>query len=120
MGAFKLSVPSAATTLIISSVGYKEAEIAINASGTMNVHLVKADQDLGDVVVVAYGTQKKTSIVSSITTIEPKVLKGPTSNMTQMLAGRVPGIISFQRSGEPGQDNASFFIRGVELLAQEK
>ena len=59
LGAFTVSVPSAATTLIISSVGYKEAEIAIDASGTMNVQLVKADQDLDDVVVVAYGTQKK-------------------------------------------------------------
>src|SRR5690606_38461813 len=51
--------------------------------------------------------------IASITTVKPAELKVPSSNLTTALAGRVAGIVSYQRSGEPGQDNAEFFIRGV-------
>ena len=76
--------------------------------------------ELGDVVVVAYGTQKKSTMIGSVTTINPKELKGPTSNLTTMLAGRVAGVIAYQRSGEPGRDNADFFIRGVTSFGTGK
>jgi TonB-dependent SusC/RagA subfamily outer membrane receptor len=63
--------------------------------------------------VVAFGKQKKTEVVGSITTVKPAELKVPASNLTNALAGKIAGIISYQRSGEPGADNADFFVRGV-------
>ena len=119
-GKFILDVPDQ-SILVFSFLNYESKEITVTSQNHITVSLKNAvGKDNDAVVIVAYGTQKKTSLVSSITSIEPKALKGPTSNITQMLAGRVPGIISFQRSGEPGQDNASFFIRGVGTFGTGK
>lgn len=74
--------------------------------------LPKANE-LDGVTVVAFAKQKKESVVGAITTVTPKDLKVPSSNLTTALAGRVAGMISYQTSGEPGADNAQFFIRGI-------
>ena len=71
---------------------------------------------LDEVTVVAYGTQKKASVIAAVTSINPEELRVPTSNLTSSIAGRVAGVISYQRSGEPGRDNAEFFIRGVSTF----
>jgi TonB-linked SusC/RagA family outer membrane protein len=68
---------------------------------------------LQEVTVVAFGTQKKQSVVSAITTVKASDLRVPASNLTNALAGRISGIISYQTTGEPGADNAAFFVRGV-------
>src|SRR5690606_724612 len=86
----------------------------------VNVELEVDEGLLDEVVVVAFGEQKKESMVSSITTVSPKELKGPTSNLTSMLAGRVSGMIAYQSSGEPGADNAQFFIRGITTFGSGK
>jgi TonB-linked SusC/RagA family outer membrane protein len=80
---------------------------------TVNAILIEEPQSLDEVTVVAFGTQKKESVLASITTVKPTELKVPSSNLTTAFAGRVAGLISYQQSGEPGQDNASFFIRGI-------
>ena len=79
----------------------------------------KVDQ-LDEVTVVAFATQKKESVISAITTVNMKQLKVPSSNLTTALAGRIAGLISYQRSGEPGADNANFFIRGVTTFGYKK
>jgi TonB-linked SusC/RagA family outer membrane protein len=113
-GKYTLKLTNGKGTLIFSFVGYKKQEVVIADRKTIDVVLAENDNSLEEVsVVVAYGTQKKESMVSSITSINPKELKGPTSNLTTMLAGKISGMVAYQRSGEPGQDNASFFIRGV-------
>src|SRR5690606_40242459 len=67
-----------------------------------------------DVVVTAFGGQtRRAELVGAVTTVTPKDLKIPSSNLTTALAGRVAGMIAFQRSGEPGADNASFFGRRI-------
>jgi TonB-linked SusC/RagA family outer membrane protein len=111
-GFYSLKVP-ANGTLIFSFIGYKKQEIDIKGDNVLNVTLKSESSSMDEVAVVAYGTQKKSSMVSAITTVDPKTLTGPTSNLTTMLAGNVAGMIAFQRSGEPGADNASFFIRGI-------
>ena len=63
--------------------------------------------------MVAFSKQKKESIISSVSTIRPSELKVPSSNLTTVLGGRIAGIISQQISGEPGRDNADFFVRGM-------
>jgi TonB-linked SusC/RagA family outer membrane protein len=121
-GNFTLRVP-AKGTLVISSVGFETQEIAVNGQTTINAVLKNASGSLGDVVIIGFGgTQKKASMVSSITTVDVKSLKGPTGNLTNTLAGRIPGVISFQRSGEPGlgTDNSAFYIRGLSTFGTGK
>lgn len=108
------------TVLIFTSVGYHPKRVSLSSelktpSGEykLDVVLEAVSSNLEEVTVVAFGTQKKSSMVSAIETINPKELKVPSSNLTTALAGRLSGVIAYQRSGEPGQDNASFFIRGV-------
>ena len=112
-GRFTLDIPGDHVTLDISFVGYKQIQITAHKGKPVTVLLPLAEDTTQDVVVVAYGKQKKQSMVASITTINPKELRGASSNLTSMLAGRVSGMIAYQQSGEPGADNATFFIRGV-------
>lgn len=99
--------------LEFSAIGYHRKEVAVAGQRELVIHLAPAESEIEEVAVVAYGSQRKSSMVASITTVNPKELKGPTSNLTTMLAGKVAGVIAYQRTGEPGADNASFFIRGV-------
>ncbi len=112
-GKFTLKINEGDKVLVVSFVGYESTEVLIQNKSVFEVNLKPSSEGLKEVVVVGFGTQKKTSMVSSITTINPKELKGPTSNLTNMLAGRISGMVAYQRSGEPGQDNANFFIRGL-------
>ncbi|WP_316750773.1 TonB-dependent receptor [Pedobacter gandavensis] len=120
-GRFSIEVnnPSNAK-LRFSFVGYKTQEVALKDSLVLNIHLQPDDNTMDELVVVAFGSQKKATMVGSVTSISAKELKGPTSNLTTTLAGRMPGIIAYQRSGEPGQDNANFFIRGVGTFGAGK
>ncbi len=112
-GKFVLDVLDTDSILIISFVGHLTQEVRIDRQRSMDVHLVKDVQQIEEAVVVAYGTQKKTSVIGSVTSINPTELKVPSSNLTTALAGRLAGLIAYQRSGEPGLDNAEFFIRGA-------
>lgn len=99
--------------LIYSFLGFDTKTIAVGQQDNIVVRLEEKSNALEEVTVVAFGKQKKESVIGSITTVTPSELKVPSSNLTTSLAGRVAGLISYQRSGEPGQDNAEFFIRGV-------
>jgi TonB-linked SusC/RagA family outer membrane protein len=95
-------------------VGFVTQEIKVTGDKTTIVAiLVEEAESLDDVTVVAFAKQKKESVIASVSTINTKELKVPSSNLTTALAGRIAGLISYQRTGEPGQDNATFFIRGV-------
>ena len=76
--------------------------------------------ELDEVTVVGFAKQKKESVIGAISTLKPERLKIPTSNLTQALGGNVAGIISYQLSGEPGNDNVEFFIRGVTTFGYSK
>ncbi len=112
-GEYSIRVPNEDATLIFSYIGYKSQEIPVGSRRVITVTLSEDAEALDEVQVVAFGKQKKQNITGSITTIKPSELKVPSSNLTTSLAGRVAGVISYQRSGEPGQDNADFFVRGV-------
>jgi len=86
----------------------------------IDVNMEPKTEELEDVTVVAFARQKKESVLASIETVKPEDLRIPASNLTAALAGRMSGIISYQRSGEPGQDNAEFFIRGVTTFGYKK
>ncbi len=99
--------------LIFSFVGFKSKERKAYEVDKVTLSLIEDSVSVDEVQVVAFGKQKKESIVSSISTITPAELKVPSSNLTTAFAGRMAGVISYQRSGEPGLDNAEFFIRGI-------
>ena len=104
--------------LKFSFVGMKPATIKIGDKTTINVVLEAAPDGLDEVVIVGFGSQKKESVVGSISTVKPSELKVPSSNLTTALAGRISGVVAYQTSGEPGSDNAKFFVRGITTFAQ--
>ncbi len=112
-GKFQFSIPDEAKILVFSFIGMKTQEVVIN--GKLNFAITLEEESVGvdEVTIVAFGKQKKESVIGSITTVKPADLKVPSSNLTTALAGNVAGIIAYQRSGEPGQDNADFFVRGI-------
>ncbi|MDR2774241.1 MAG: SusC/RagA family TonB-linked outer membrane protein [Tannerella sp.] len=99
--------------LEISYLGYQVLTVPVGKQTFIRVTLKPQTNELDEVTIVAFGKQKKESVISSITAVNVKDLKVPSSNLTTAFAGRMAGLISYQRSGEPGQDNADFFIRGV-------
>jgi TonB-linked SusC/RagA family outer membrane protein len=99
--------------LVFSFMGMEPQTIEIGDKRVLEVKLAPKTDMLEEVVAVAFGTQKKASVVGSITSVNPKNLKVPSSNLTTALAGNMAGVIAYQRSGEPGQDNAQFFVRGI-------
>ncbi|MDR2040108.1 MAG: TonB-dependent receptor [Bacteroidales bacterium] len=105
--------------LEISFVGYQNYSVLVGNQTEINVKLLPLVNELDEVTVVAFGRQKKESVISSITTVSTKDLKVPSSNLTTAFAGRVAGLISYQTSGEPGQDNANFFIRGITTFGAD-
>lgn len=107
-------------TLEVSFVGYQTQNIPVGDQKIIPVYLAASSGELDDVVVVAFGTQRKSEVVGSVTSVQPADLKVPSSNLTTSLAGRVAGVIAYQRSGEPGADNAEFFIRGVTTFGYKQ
>jgi TonB-linked SusC/RagA family outer membrane protein len=119
-GKYVISAPDENATLVFKMLGYNTLEIPIRGKSVVNALIKPSSQVLEEAVVVAFGTQKKESVVSSITTIRPSELKVPSSNLTTALAGRLAGVIAYQRSGEPGRDNAEFFIRGATTFGYKQ
>lgn len=112
-GNFIIELDRIPSTLVFSMVGYLSQEVPVEDALTINIRMQVDSSSLEEVVVVGYGTQKKTEVVGSVTSVKPKDLKIPASNLTAAFAGNVAGMIAYQRSGEPGADNADFFVRGI-------
>ena len=111
-GSFTISV-NVGQKLYFSYLGYSTQVITVQDDKHLVVKMEPQANEMDEVTIVAFAKQKKESVIGSIATVKPAELKVPSSNLTTALAGRVAGMISYQRSGEPGLDNADFFIRGV-------
>ncbi len=118
-GSYSIDVAST-DRLVYSFIGLESQIVDVGNQTTINVTMKEKTEELEDVTVVAFAKQKKESVLASIETVKPEELRVPSSNLTTALAGRMSGIISYQRSGEPGQDNAEFFIRGVTTFGYKK
>lgn len=101
--------------LIFSFVGMETQTIAVNNQTTINIKMFEKVDELEEVTVVAYGKQKKESVIGSISTITANELKMPVAKLSTSLAGQLAGIVSMQRTGEPGA-GADFWIRGVSTF----
>ncbi|WP_421943315.1 SusC/RagA family TonB-linked outer membrane protein [Pedobacter sp.] len=112
-GKYLLSVPDDAKTLVFSFVGFQSQEVLIGSRTNVNVILKDIKEDLSEVVVVAYGTQKKANVTGSLVSVgTADLLRTPTASLTNSLAGRLPGLGTVQNSGAPGNDGSELNIRG--------
>ena len=104
--------------LSFSYVGMKPANVKIGGKSVIDVTLQDDNTNLADVIVVGYGTARKESLTGAVAAMKgDELLKGPSTNVSSLLGGKLPGISSVQTSGEPGNDQASLRIRGSRMEA---
>jgi TonB-linked SusC/RagA family outer membrane protein len=115
-GRYTIKVPENGI-LVFSYVGYATSEQPVNGRKTISVTMVENNQALSEVIVVGYGTQKKAVVSGAVTAVKGSELaQTPSANLSNSLAGRLPGVTAVQASGEPGYDGSSIRIRGVNSL----
>jgi TonB-linked SusC/RagA family outer membrane protein len=115
-GTFTLAIPAKNSgVLVITNIGYADKEVSVSDKTALsNIQLLKTDKTLDEVIVVGYGKQKKATLTGSVTQINADEIKQSSSvNISNSLAGRMPGVITNNRSGEPGADGSSILIRGA-------
>ena len=116
-GKFQLNIPQRNDILIFSYLGYTTQEVKVPDNNFLNIVLQNNVTELEEAVVVGYGIQKKESVVAAISSVDIPTLKvAAPRSINNILAGKVAGIISVQRSGEPGKDDAQFWIRGISTF----
>jgi len=119
-GEYTISI-TPGSLLEFSHVGYQAQEIKPAVNEVLDVVLVGLQGSMNEIVVVGYGKQKRVTMTGSVSTITTKdLLQSPVSNLTNALAGRLPGLITTQRSGEPGVDAAALYIRGLATLGNAR
>lgn len=114
-GNFILTVPNENPTLIVSFVGMKSKEVKATSKGLIKITLEDDSQQLEEVVVVGYGQQKKASVVGAITQTTGKVLEraAGVSDIGAALTGNLPGVVTTQGTGMPGEEEPKITIRGA-------
>lgn len=116
-GNFSLNLPDNAT-IKVSYIGYVPQEVVVKKGTPLRIVMVEDSEMMDEVVVTAFGAgQKKESIVGAIQTVRPNDLKVPATNLSTSFAGRLSGVIAYQRSGQPGSNSADFYIRGVSTMS---
>jgi TonB-dependent SusC/RagA subfamily outer membrane receptor len=116
-GTYSLNVPNKAATLVFSFIGYVSQEIVIGGRSVIDIKLADDISTLNEVVVVGYGEQKKETITGAVATVKgTDLIKSPAMNMSNSIAGRMPGVIATNSSGEPGYDGSAIRIRGSNTL----
>lgn len=120
-GNYSISVPKDAKAVAFACVGYLTKTIKFEPEGkNLAFRLVSLDEStetLKDAVVMAFGTtQRKETMVSSVQTVAPDILKTPSASLSTSFAGNIAGVIATQSSGEPGADGATYWIRGISTF----
>lgn len=112
-GQFKI-IASVGETLVFSSIGFMTKEVFVVDKQALSVVMETNESGLEEVVVVGYGTQKKTSLTAAVSTMKASEISSvPTTNLSNNLGGRLSGVIVKQGSGEAGRDGSNIFIRGI-------
>lgn len=115
-GCFTISV-SPDAKLLVSYVGYKNLQVPVKGKNKLMVHLEENSEILNDVVVVGYGVQKKATLSGAVTSVKGEdLVKAPVTNVSNGLAGRLPGVFAISNTAEPGYDGSTIRIRGVNTF----
>lgn len=113
-GEYKLTVPDEKSVLRFTLVGLETKELEVGTGRIINIVLEESTQFIDEVVVVGYGTQKKATLTGAVNSVNTSDLTvTPTSNVQNMLAGKLPGVRIQQRTGEPGSYDTKMDIRGL-------
>jgi TonB-linked SusC/RagA family outer membrane protein len=112
-GKYTMQVPDGDAVLVFSFIGFLTQELVVGTKSVIDVALVPDIQQLGEVVVVAYGTQRKETLTGSVSAVtNQEIVTTKNENVQNMLTGKIPGLRVQQRSSEPGQFNTAIDIRG--------
>jgi TonB-linked SusC/RagA family outer membrane protein len=104
--------------LLISGIGYKSLEVPITGRSSLEIAMEKDNAGLNEVVVVGYGTQKKATLTGAVTVVKGASLQqSPGADVTNALAGRTPGVIATNNSGQPGSDGSKIYVRGISTYS---
>lgn len=116
-GNYTIEVPDSEAILVFSSIGFTNEEVVVGNRTTIDVTLMADIKALQEVVVVGYGVQKKETVTGSVASVKgEEIVKSPAVNLSNSIAGRMPGVIAVNRSGEPGYDESGIRIRGSNTL----
>jgi hypothetical protein len=116
-GSFSLNVPTSSNALVFTSLNYEKLELVIGNRTSFNVVLKSNTQNVQDVVVVGYGTKKKSDLTGSVTTLKSADIESkPFTSVDKALQGKVAGLQSVASSGQPGA-NQAILIRGVSSIS---
>ncbi len=116
-GIFRISVPSDESVLLFSFIGFQTQELLVGAKTEFDITLAPDLKSLQEVIVVGYGEQKKETITGAVATVKGgELAKSPSVNLSNSIAGRMPGVVAVNRSGEPGYDGSAIRIRGSNTL----
>lgn len=119
-GKFLLRNQHEGETVIVSYIGFISREVKTDGKQELHIVLTEETKKLDEVLVVAYGTQKKATLTGAINSIgTEELLKSPSASVANALAGAITGVSSVQYSGRPGADDAQIFIRGMGSLSEE-
>lgn len=117
-GRFKINVLDGNATLVFTFVGYTTKEVAVNGQSTIAVQLMPEHKSLDEVVVIAYGTQRRSSVVGAVDQIKAKQIEDrPVGNVTQALQGTSPSLVIQQRSMNPNDNSMNINLRGVSTMS---
>ncbi len=116
-GQYTLRLKSEDPILVFSFLGYKGTEERVGARKLIDVTLAEDVSVMDELVVVGYGRQRKVSVVGAQSVMRSEDIKIPTGNLSSAISGRIAGVVSVQRSGEPGHDDSDIWIRGISTLA---
>lgn len=119
-GEFQLTLKGTSNILVFSAIGYLKQEVSVAGRANITITLKEDTKGLDEIVVLGYTTAKKITNTGAVSTVLAEDIRTtPTPNIQNTLAGRAPGFISQQRSGQPGRTGSDFYIRGVNSLASE-
>ncbi|MER0439144.1 TonB-dependent receptor [Emticicia sp. W12TSBA100-4] len=115
-GNFKIEVPNSSTTLVISFVGYDTQEIVVGNKTNFDIVLTSKENVLEEMVVIGYGTQKKSDLTGSVGTVkQDQLLERPAASLNQALSGRMSGVQVNTNSGRPG-GRTTIRVRGFSSI----
>lgn len=119
-GNFVINYSSKTATLLVSYVGYANKEIKVKANESVKIVLEEDSEMLDEVQVIAYGTQSKVSVTGSMSSVRTEeLLRIPSASITNALAGSMTGITSVQNIGQPGNEDATLYVRGSSTLSAD-